>query len=94
MMNNTSPKVLVIDDNPQNLDLLSELLDKHNFMVLFALDGLTGIKRAESGQPDIILLDIMMPGIDGFETCQQLKTNAQTKQIPVIFMTALSGTSE
>ena len=77
-MNDAGSRILVIDDNPQNLDLLSELLDEHSFMVLFALDGMTGIKRAESGQPDIILLDIMMPGIDGFETCQQLKTNAQT----------------
>lgn len=91
-MNNSNSRILVIDDNPRNLDMLSELLDKQNFVVLFALDGKSGLQRAESGQPDLILLDVMMPGMDGFETCQQLKTHEKTKGIPVIFMSALSDT--
>ncbi len=91
-MNTTNSRVLVIDDNPRNLDVLSELLDKQNFVVLFALDGMSGIQRAESGYPDLILLDIMMPGLDGYETCQRLKTGSKTQNIPVIFMSALSDT--
>lgn len=85
-------RILVIDDNPRNLDVLSELLDQHNFVVLFALDGRSGLERAETGRPDLILLDVMMSGIDGFETCRQLKRSEQTKEIPVIFMTALNDT--
>ena len=87
-------RILVIDDNPRNLDVLAELLDKQDLVVLFALDGQSGVQRAEDGQPDLILLDIMMPGIDGFETCRQLKLNARTKDIPVIFMTALADTAD
>ncbi len=93
-MDKDNVRILVIDDNPQNLDILAELLDKQDFVVLFALDGLSGIQRAESGQPDLILLDIMMPGMDGFETCCQLKMNTKTHDIPVIFMTALTDTTD
>jgi len=92
-MSEPVPKILVIDDNPKNLDLLSALLDKQGLVMLFALDGARGIQRAESGQPDLILLDIMMPHLDGFETCRQLKANEKTKDIPVIFMTALADTA-
>jgi len=93
-MNNKGSRILVIDDNPKNLGVLSGLLDKQNFVVLFALDGKSGLQRAESGQPDLILLDIMMPGMDGFETCRRLKAYEETRDIPVIFMTALSGTTD
>ncbi|MDY0091449.1 MAG: hybrid sensor histidine kinase/response regulator [Candidatus Vecturithrix sp.] len=93
-MDKDNVRILVIDDNPQNLDILAELLDKQDFVVLFALDGLSGIQRAESGQPDLILLDIMMPGMDGFETCRQLKMNTKTHDIPIIFMTALTDTTD
>lgn len=89
-MSDTRSRILVIDDTPKNLDVLSDLLGQHDFEVLFALDGGTGIQCAESGQPDLILLDIMMPGMNGFETCRQLKANDNTQDIPVIFMTALS----
>lgn len=86
-------RILVVDDNPKNLDVLAELFDQHDFVVLFALDGLTGLQRAESGRPDLILLDVMMANMDGFETCRKLKTNSTTQDIPVIFMTALADTS-
>ena len=85
-------RILVVDDNPRNLDVLSELLDQHNFVVLFALDGPNGLQRAETGRPDLILLDVMMADMDGFETCRQLKYNERTRDIPVIFMTALDDT--
>lgn len=84
--------ILIVDDNPDNLELLFFYLIDAEFTVLQTTDGVSAIKKAEETQPDIILLDIMMPGIDGFETCRRLKANELTKDIPVIFMTALSET--
>ncbi|NEQ41384.1 MAG: hybrid sensor histidine kinase/response regulator [Okeania sp. SIO3I5] len=82
--------ILVIDDNPTNLSLAANALEDKGFNVLIASDSLSGIKRAKFACPDLILLDILMPEIDGFETCRRLKTDEKTKNIPVIFMTALS----
>ncbi len=82
--------VLIVDDNPTNLQVVFEFLRNHQFRVLIASSGQSGLERAEKAQPDIILLDVMMPGIDGFETCQKLKANPATHHIPVIFMTALA----
>lgn len=82
--------VLVIDDDPNNLAIVTGFLEECNFTILVADDGESGLERAEYAHPDIILLDIMMPGIDGYETCRRLKESAVTKDIPVIFMTALS----
>lgn len=89
-MNDEMPAILAVDDNPANLNLLFDLLDKANFEVLISQSGESALKRAKNTSPDIILLDVMMPGIDGFETCRQLKADEATKDIPVIFMTALS----
>ncbi len=91
-MNNDIPAILAVDDNPANLSLLFDVLDEANFEVLISQSGESALKRAESANPDIILLDVMMPGIDGFETCRHLKSNEATKAIPVIFMTALTET--
>ncbi|HEY9671353.1 MAG TPA: response regulator [Waterburya sp.] len=85
-------KLLIVDDNPTNLSLLFEYLTHADFKVFVALDGETAIEQIEQTQPDLILLDVMMPGIDGFEVCRQLKANPSTQEIPVIFMTALSDT--
>lgn len=85
--------VLIIDDNITNLEVAMQYLEGYSFEILTARDGLKGITRAEFGQPDLILLDIDMPGLDGFETCRRLKANAQTKRIPVIFMTATLETA-
>jgi len=82
--------ILIIDDNPQNIDVLFQLLAEHEFEVLIAEDGQDGLQSAQRENPSLILLDVMMPGIDGFETCRRLKQNPETKEIPVIFMTALS----
>lgn len=93
MMNTpTTPKgtLLVIDDIPDNIKILLGFLGNAGFKVLAAKDGEQGLKLAEHTRPDVILLDIMMPGIDGFEVCRRLKANDHTKEMPVIFMTALT----
>lgn len=84
--------ILIVDDNPANLGLLSDLLDDSGFEVWVARDGESAIRKVEYAPPALILLDVMMPGIDGFETCRRLKSNPLTKDIPIIFMTALSDT--
>ena len=82
--------ILVVDDTPSNLNVLFSYLRSAGFKVLIAQTGDNALKSAEYAKPDLILLDILMSGIDGFETCRLLKINPQTKDIPVIFMTALS----
>ncbi|MEP7286225.1 MAG: hybrid sensor histidine kinase/response regulator [Chloroflexota bacterium] len=84
--------VLIVDDIPTNVGVLMEFLESSGYKVLVATDGESAIEQAEYAHPDIILLDVMMPGIDGFETCQRLKANETTHDIPVVFMTALSET--
>ncbi len=91
-MNKGLPTILAVDDNPANLGLLFNLLDEAGFEVLVSQNGQSALKRAENTHPDIILLDVIMPGMDGFETCRQLKANEVTKDAPIIFMTALSET--
>lgn len=81
--------ILIVDDTPMNLDLLFKHLTRSGYKVLVAQSGAMALRQAEQTQPDIILLDVMMPEMDGFETCQRLKQNEKTKHIPVIFMTAL-----
>jgi signal transduction histidine kinase len=90
-MNAPSPStVLIVDDTPANVRVLAEYLDGHGFNVTVAQDGEEGLERARFGRPDLVLLDAMMPGWDGFETCRRLKADPATSAIPVIFMTALS----
>lgn len=84
--------ILVVDDNHANLDILFDIFDNTNFEVSYASDGESCLELANSDPPNLILLDIMMPGIDGFEVCRRLKTNKKTQHIPVIFMTALTET--
>ncbi|MCF4970541.1 hybrid sensor histidine kinase/response regulator [Nostoc sp. CMAA1605] len=86
------PTVLVVDDNPANLGVLSDALDQSGLEVLVAKSGIVALERVKYALPDLILLDVMMPEMDGFETCQKLKSNPDTQNIPVIFMTALSDT--
>ena len=94
MMNKGKGVVLAVDDNPANLGLLFDVLDDSGFEVLVAQSGESALKRAEATLPEIVLLDIMMPDIDGFETCRRLKANEATRHIPVIFMTAVTGTAD
>lgn len=84
------PNVLIVDDNPTNLGVISNFLEERGFEVMTARTGEAGLEIAQEAQPDLILLDVMMPGIDGFETCRRLKEEPTTQDIPVIFMTALA----
>ncbi|MEA5626981.1 response regulator [Nostoc sp. UHCC 0251] len=82
--------ILLVDDTPMNLKILLDFLEYYGFKVLVAEDGKTALKIAETSSPDLILLDVLMPKIDGFETCRLLKINPDTQDIPVIFITAMS----
>lgn len=89
---NTTEKgvILIVDDNKAHIELLLNLLDNAGFTVLMADGGERAVEIAESALPDLILLDVLMPKIDGFETCRRLKTNPATQDIPIIFLTALT----
>jgi len=91
---NTQGTILIVDDIPNNLKLLLNYLTKLGFKVLVGQDGEDGLAKALYAKPDVILLDIMMPRMDGFETCRQLKANPETRDIPVIFMSALSDLAD
>jgi DNA-binding response OmpR family regulator len=86
----TNGIVMIVDDTPGNLALLSDTLSEAGYRVLVATDGQSALEQIVFLKPDIILLDVMMPGIDGFETCNRLKSDPDTAHIPVLFMTALS----
>ncbi|HJV67308.1 MAG TPA: response regulator [Geomonas sp.] len=86
------PVVLVIDDDPHNLAIMSYFLQGYHYTVLAAEDGESGVQRAAYARPDLILLDVMMPGMDGYQTCRRLKEQDATREIPVICMTALAET--
>jgi two-component system, NtrC family, sensor kinase len=88
------PTIMIVDDTPANVGVLGWYFEENGFRVVVAQDGEEALERAKLVQPDLILLDVMMPGIDGFETCRRLKTMPEVKEIPVIFMTALSDTNE
>ncbi|MCG6134968.1 MAG: hybrid sensor histidine kinase/response regulator [Nostoc sp. LLA-1] len=89
-----TPTVLIVDDHPANLGVLSDALDQAGLEVWVAQSGKIALERVKYALPNLILLDVMMPEMDGFETCRQLKANPATKDIPVIFMTALSDTAQ
>ncbi|NIQ09903.1 MAG: response regulator, partial [Gammaproteobacteria bacterium] len=81
-----SDVVLVVDDSAETLGMLSQALDEEGLTVLIALDGEQGINIAGKMIPDIILLDAIMPNVDGFETCRRMKQNANLRNTPIIFM--------
>jgi len=83
-----NPKILIIDDIASNIQVVANLLKKNNYNISYAQDGKTGIERAQQVDFDLILLDIMMPEMDGFEVCIKLKSDIRTKDIPIIFLTA------
>ena len=87
-----SDVVLIVDDVPDNLSVLHDALDESGFTVLVATSGEAALKRALQALPDIVLLDAMMPGMDGFEVARRLKADPQTAAIPIIFMTGLLET--
>lgn len=87
-----SEVVLIIDDVPDNLSVLHDALDESGYSVLVALNGESALQRAQQAVPDVILLDAMMPGMDGFEVARRLKANPITAHIPIVFMTGLTET--
>lgn len=82
--------ILIVDDNPTNLGVLFDALRQGGYRVLVAVDSASALEAAHRSHPDLILLDVIMPDRDGFETCQELKATPQLASIPVIFMTALA----
>ncbi len=91
----TTESILLVDDNPTNLQMLFQLLEKGvGCKLLVAKNGETALTIAQKTKPDLILLDIMMPGIDGFEVCRRLKADPATSPIPVIFLSALDETAD
>lgn len=83
--------VLIVDDSPTNLGVIFDFLDKLGFTIMVAQDGASGLDKITFTVPDLILLDAMMPGLDGFEVCRRLKQNSATRATPVIFMTGLTS---
>ncbi len=89
-----SAKVLAVDDEPRNLEVVSHFLEMEGFQVLTAADGEAALAMVAADAPDLILLDVMMPGLEGFEVCRRLKADPTTVFIPVVILTALKGTQE
>ena len=87
-MNEKKPKILVVDDEQVTTDLAKRFLEKHGFNVVCAYDGETALVLAHSEKPDLILLDVMLPKLDGFEVCQQLKNEDSFKEVPILMFTA------
>jgi len=90
--NRAEATIFLVDDNPTNLGMLFNLLCNAGFKVLVGTDGERAIEQITYAKPDLVLLDVMMPGIDGFETCRRIKQNPDIQHIPIIFMTALTET--
>ena len=89
---NSTDIVLIVDDTPENLSVLHDALDESGFTVLVAISGEAALASARQALPDIILLDAIMPGMDGFEVSRRLKADFSTQHIPIIFMTGLTET--
>ena len=87
----SSPKILVVDDQPVNVQLLKRKLEREGIQVIAAFTGTEALEIVAKEKPDLILLDVMMPDMDGMEVCQRLQELEDTRQIPVIFITARSS---
>lgn len=86
--------ILIVDDNPQNVELLEAYLEELGAEVRTAADGLEALAAVEAKQPDVILLDVMMPRMSGYQACVKLKGNPATRDIPIIMVTALNEVSD
>ena len=82
-------RILVVDDHPQNVELLEAYLIPEGYDVITAFDGIEALEKVEEGPPDIILLDVMMPRMDGYEVCKKMKEDEATRFIPIVMVTAL-----
>ena len=88
------PKILLVEDNEMNRDMLSRRLIRRGYEVLLALDGASGVEMAQSHSPDLVLMDMSLPVLDGWEATRRLKADAATRQIPVIALTAHAMSSD
>lgn len=86
-----TPRVLIVDDEPDVVAFIGRLLQSEHVAVSSAYDGVSALDAVESDPPDLVLLDIMMPMMNGYEVCQQIKANPQTQHIPVVFLTSAHG---
>lgn len=84
-------RILVVDDNDMNLMLLSKILEMDGYQVTTALNGMEAIKAAEAEMPDLAILDVMMPDMDGYELCRKLRQSPFDPKIPIVMLTAMSG---
>jgi len=87
-------KILVVDDTPLNVKILADLLTYNGYAVSTASSGAEGLAKVESEKPDLVLLDVMMPGMNGYEVCQKIRADAATSMLPVVMVTALDPTKE
>src|SRR5438445_4235112 len=87
-------RILIIDDAPANIQTLSTILKERGYDINIATDGRQGLELLERIRPDLILLDIMMPEMDGFETCQRIKASTAWREIPIVFLTAKTDTAD
>lgn len=87
-------QILIVDDTPKNIQILGQILSANGYKVIIANNGVQALKVTEKVLPDLILLDVMMPEMDGYETCRQLKNSERTAKIPIIFLTARSETND
>ncbi len=83
-------KILLVDDDPDFIEATKTVLESRPYEIITALSGEEGLQKARAEKPDLVLLDIIMPGVDGFQVCQQLKKDPQLSQIPVIMITSFS----
>jgi DNA-binding response OmpR family regulator len=81
--------ILIVEDNPQTVKLIKFILEKEDYSTISAKDGEEGLQMAREKKPDLIVLDLMLPGMDGYRVCEILKANPNTKEIPVLVLTAL-----
>jgi two-component system alkaline phosphatase synthesis response regulator PhoP len=94
MMSVNGKKILVVDDEELTTELAKTFLEKHGFKVIIAFDGEAGLNLAESENPDLILLDVMLPTMDGFAVCKKLKENEKFKNTPILMFTAKGLSSD
>jgi len=87
-------KILIVEDEESLLKLESILLATRGYLVKGVTDGLSALKEVETDRPDLVLLDIMMPGIDGFEVCRRIKENSLTRDIPIVMLTAKKSSAD
>src|SRR5512138_954213 len=94
MAPSASEEILVVDDTPANLRLLSDLLTQHGYRVRPATDGALALKSVAAKNPDLILLDVSMAGMDGYDVCRRLKAEEKSSRVPVIFISAFGDTRQ